>query len=473
MNILLIAPASGKWQGVGRKKLFSGKTFRFSMLSLLSVAAETPDDVTVQIIDEQIESVPWNADVDLVGITCMTALAQRAYEIAAKFRKRGLPVVLGGMHPTLCTDDALHHADAVVSGEAEGIWARVIKDARNGCLHGVYRQDTLRDLAGLKHPPRHLLKRDRYALSHAVQATRGCPHGCDFCAISAFSNQTHRRRPVDEVIDEIKALPGKFIIFVDDNLTADRDYCMELFQALIPLRKHWISQSTLAIADDDALVRAAARSGCKGIFVGLETFSKANLNAVGKSFNHVEQYRQSIQRLHAHGIAVEAGIVFGFEDDQPEVFAATLKLLDDLQVDMIQASIFTPLPGTPRHTSMQDRIFDRDWSNYDFHHVVFQPSGMTAEDLKAGHDWITRQFYRPWRIARRAWRHVLRPGGLISLPYFLAVNIAYYGRITRWRIRGRNPARSVFPNKESIAAQQRQTQPLAGTLAQITKVANG
>lgn len=443
------------------------------MLSLLSVAAETPDGINVQIIDEQIEPVPWDADVDLVGITCMTALAQRAYAIAAQFQKRGIPVVLGGMHPTLCTDDALQHADAVVSGEAEGIWPRVVKDAENGCLRGMYCQENTRDLAGLKHPPRHLLKRSRYALTHAVQATRGCPHGCDFCAVSAFSHQTHRHRPVDEVITEIKALPGKFIIFVDDNLTADRDYCIELFKALTPLKKHWISQSTLAIADDDAFLQTAARSGCKGIFVGLETFSKANLQAVSKSFNHVEQYRRTIQRLHAHGIAVETGIVFGFEGDQPEVFANTLKLLDDLQVDMIQASIFTPLPGTPRHTSMKDRIFDRNWASYDFHHVVFQPSGMTAEELKAGHDWITHQFYRPWRIARRAWRHALRPGGLISLPYFLAVNLAYYGRVTRWGIRGRNPARLTLRNKDAIVTKQRKTQPLAGPLAQITKVANG
>jgi radical SAM superfamily enzyme YgiQ (UPF0313 family) len=439
MNILLIAPASGKWRKVGRAGLFNGKTFRFSLLSLLSVAAVTPANAKVQIIDEQVDDIPWEADVDLVGITCMTALAPRAYEISARFRARGLPVVLGGMHPTLLPNEAIHHATAIVAGEAEGVWSRVVEDAEKNCLAGIYRSERFSSLEGLKHPPRNLLPSGKYSSVYATQATRGCPHGCEFCAVSAFNDKTQRKRPVDEVVAEVAEIPDRFVLFVDDNLTADREYAAKLFSALIPLKKHWASQSTLAIAEDPDFVRLAAESGCIGLFVGLETFSEKNLMSVGKSCHSVSSYRESIRCFHKNGIAIEAGIVFGFDGDGPDVFESTLKVLDQLGVDAVQVSIMTPLPGTPAYDKMRQRIFIKDWSQYDFHHPIFTPSNMTPAQLQAGHDWVTRQFYRPWRIVRRMWRHFKRPRGLETLKYMLALNLAYYGRTRSWRIRGWNP----------------------------------
>ena len=450
MKILLIAPASGKWRHVGRHRFLNGRTFRFSLLSLLSVAAESPPDADVRIVDEQIDDIPWDADVDLVGITCMTALAPRAYEIAHRFRQRRIPVVLGGMHPTLCPEEAIRHADAIVVGEAEGIWRQVVVDASDGRLKGIYRNDNP-PLVGLKRPSRHLLSAAKYAPIGAVQATRGCPHGCDFCAIAAFSRRTQRQRPVEEVIAEVKELPSRVFIFVDDNLTADRDYAKRLFAALKPLRKRWATQSTLAIADDPDLVRMMAEAGCIGIFAGLETFSDDNLGSVNKTCHRVQQYREAIQLLHRHGIIVEAGIVFGFDGDGRDVFRRTLKTLDDLEVDVIQVSIFTPLPGTPRAKLLADRIFDRDWADYDFHHTVFQPAQMSSRDLQAGHDWVTRQFYRPWRIVRRLWRHLQRPGAWASLLYLAAINAAYFGRTVRWRIRGWDPASGASTDDDSVA----------------------
>ena len=440
MKILLIAPSSGKWRHVGRRRLFGGKTFRFSMLSLLSVAAECPEDTDIQIVDEQIEDIPWDADVDLVGITCMTALAPRAYEIAGHFRRRKIPVVLGGMHPTLCADEAILHADAIVAGEAEGEWQKVLADVSRGCLRGIYRNERPPSLAGVKEPPRHLLSDGKYATINAVQATRGCPHGCDFCAVAAFSQRTQRQRPVEEVVAEVGQLSGRMFVFVDDNLTADRDYAKRLFSALKPLRKRWVTQSTLAIADDPEMVRLMADAGCIGIFVGLETFSEKNLESVNKTCHRVEQYREAIRLLHRHGIGVQAGIVFGFDGDDPTVFRRTLKVLDDLGIDMIQVSIFTPLPGTPRARLIADRVLDRNWANYDFHHAVFEPGNMRPSDLRAGHDWVTRQFYRPWRIVRRLLRHLVRPRALAALPYMAVVNAGYYGRVVRWGIRGNDPA---------------------------------
>lgn len=445
MKILLIAPASGKWHRIGRSRVFGGRVFRFSLLSLLSVAAETPAGDDIKIVDEQVQDVPVDEEFDLVGITCMTAAAQRAYGLAGMFRRRGIPVVLGGMHPTLLPDEALAHADAVCAGDAEGVWPRILDDARAGRLSGVYRGEP-GDLSRVTSPPRQSLDRRHYATVQAVQATRGCPNRCAFCSVSAFHQGRHRRRPVAAVAAEVAEFKHRFFVFVDDNLIADRDYARDLFQALRPLRKRWISQATLDIADDHELVKLAAEAGCVGLFVGIESFSEASLQQVDKGFNKVNEYRKKVQVLHAHGIGIEAGIVFGFDKDDAGVFRRTLKLLDDLEIDMVQVSVLTPLPGTPYHETVRDRIFDRNWSHYDFHHVVFTPRRLSAEDLQAGHDWITRKFYSPWRIARRLARLVARAGGWRVLPYAAAVNLAYYGRTVRWNIHGYDPAtRTVVP----------------------------
>ncbi|HPO10081.1 MAG TPA: radical SAM protein [bacterium] len=441
MKILLIAPASGNWKTVSRNRLFNGKTFRFSMLSLLSVAAETPLGAEIRIVDEQIDEIPWEEKFDLVGITCMTALAPRVYELASRFRALGIPVVLGGMHPTFCPDEALQHCDGVVAGEAEGVWPRVVEDVRNGCLGGIYRSDHLDDLSSLKKLPRHLLPGKGYSTRHAVQATRGCPHRCSFCSVSAFNKHTHRRRPVEQVIEEIRAIPAKSFMFVDDNLIADREYAARLFREMIPLKKRWITQVSLSMADDPEFVKLAAQAGCIGVFVGIETFSDGNLDRVDKTINRTADYRERIRVFHSYGIGIEAGIVFGFDQDSPEVFSRTLAMLDRLEIDLIQTSILTPLPGTAQYPAMEDRILDKDWSHYDFHHAVFSPSGMSAEALQAGHDWVTHEFYRPWRIARRVWRHLSRPNGWLTWPYVLAINLAYYGRVQCWNFKGWDPAR--------------------------------
>lgn len=449
MKLLLIAPASGNWNAVARRRLARGKAFRFSLLSLLSVAAETPPDVEVRIVDEQIEEIPWHENFDLVGITCMTALAPRSYRLAERFRSLGTPVVLGGMHPTFCPEEALRFADAVVAGEAEGVWPQVVEDARNGRLQPVYRREAPPCLASLRPAPRHLLASRHYATINAVQATRGCPHSCDFCAISAFSQSTQRARPPEHVAREVASFDDRFFLFVDDNLLADREYAADLFERLVPLGKHWIAQGTLSLGEDPELASLAARAGCFGLFAGMESFSQSNLSSVGKSCNRVDRYRESVERLHSLGIGVEAGLVFGFDHDEPDVFQNTLAVLDRLGIDLIQASILTPLPGTRRFEAMRDQVACHDWAQYDFHHAVFDPRGMAREELQAGHDWVTREFYRPRRIARRLAAHARRPGGVQTIRYVAALNMAYFGRVRTWGIRGRNPAadssRSVLP----------------------------
>jgi radical SAM superfamily enzyme YgiQ (UPF0313 family) len=434
MKILLIAPASGRWHGVARRRLCSGRTFRFSLLSLLTVAAETPTSDEVTIIDEQVEPVPGDLRPDLVGITAMTAAAPRAYALADGFRRRGVPVVLGGMHPTFLPDEALAHADAVCAGEAEGVWPSIVEDARRSRLGGVYRAPGPIDLTHLRPPPRHLLRRRHYGTVQAVQATRGCPHACSFCSVSAFHGGRIRRRPVPDVVHEVARLPGRFVLFVDDNLTADRDYLRELLLGLRPLGKQWMTQSTLALTDDEPLVALAAEAGCLGLFVGLETFSEPSLDASGKSFHRAREYEDRVCLLHAHGIGVEAGVVFGFPGDGPDVFRATVERLDEIAVDAVQISVLTPLPGTPLFEQLGPRIVERDWERYDYHHAVFEPRGMSPAVLQAGHDWATREFYRPWRITRRLARMARRPRGLRVMPYAVAVNAAYWGRVRSWQI---------------------------------------
>jgi len=440
MRVLLIAPASGKWKEVGRKRFLNGKTFRFSLLSLLTVASASPKNIDIDIVDEQIDGIPWNKTYDLVGITCMTATIFRAYEISSRFRQMKVPVVLGGMHPSLNPEEALQHADAIVMGDAEISWEKLLHDVAAGHLKRIYQNQDQISLAGIGIPRRDLLKSDSYSTINAVQATRGCNHCCNFCSVSAFHNGIQRRRPVSEVITEVGMIPDSFFIFVDDNLMADKAYAMELLEQLKPLKKTWVSQSTLELAMDSHFIQLAADAGCVGIFVGMETFQARNLMSVNKTCHSVQDYKQAIENFHNQGIGVEAGIIFGFDGDRPDVFPASLELLDDLQVDAAQISIFTPLPGTPVFSSMGHRITDFDWSHYDFHNVVFNPAGMTAEELKSGHDWITREFYRPWRIARRLIRQIKRKRGLQRIRYHAAINLGYYGRIIDWKISGINPA---------------------------------
>lgn len=439
MDILLIAPASGHWRGIARRRFFGGKTFRFSMLSLLSVAALSPRDARITIVDEQVEDVPDDGDFDLVGITAMTATAPRAHALAERFRARGVPVVLGGFHPTLNPEEALRHADAVVVGPAYGAWERLVEDLRAGRLQRLYEGDLQGRIP--VHLPRALVQRSHYLTVNATFASLGCRHGCGFCSITRVHGGQRRLRPVEEVVAEVAALRGRFLIFVDDNFTQDRDHAEALLRGLAPLGKRWVTQASIEVADDEQLLGALRRAGCVGLFVGLESFTEGALCAHGKTFNKPGRYREAVARIHRHGMFVEAGVIFGHDTDDREVFGRTLRELDAIGIDAIQASILTPIPGTPLFDEMGPRVFDRDWEHCDYRHAVFTPSLMSADELQAGADWVIRRFYAPGRIARRLARWLALPGGLTRFVYPLGLNLAYLGRVRRFGIRGHDPAR--------------------------------
>jgi radical SAM superfamily enzyme YgiQ (UPF0313 family) len=376
------------------------------MMSALSVAASAPPDVEVSIVDENVEPVDFDADADVVGLSFMTFNAPRAYEIARRFRERGRTVLFGGYHPTLVPEEAAAHCDALCIGPAEPNLPLMLEDWRAGRLKPVYR----RPLAEFRTRPidARLVHGRQYIASTVVQATRGCHNHCEFCSVAAFSDHVLYRKPIDDVVREIRAGRGRSVLFIDDSLSADPAHFRELLRAIVPLRIRWYSQIGFGVTRDAETLDLMERSGCRGVFVGFESISQRSLDETRKSFNRADEYREGIRRLHEHGIGVFAAFVLGYDSDGPDVFERTLRFLDEAEVDALQLTVLTPFPGTPLHRKMeqQGRLLDRNWEHYDLGHVVFEPAGMTAAALQAGHDEILATFYSwPW-ILRRLRRQV-------------------------------------------------------------------
>ncbi|QGP92907.1 Radical SAM superfamily protein [Neomoorella glycerini] len=400
MKIALIAPAwhDPLWESEKEKSIFPP-------LNLITLAALTPPQHEVTILDESLTDLDCDAKYDLVGISAMTALAPRAYEIADAFRKKGTRVVLGGMHPSALPEEAGGHADAVVIGEAEGSWQRLLADLEDGKLQPFYRQHERPSLEQMVNPRRDLLLRGRYLVPDTVQTTRGCPFACSFCTVSQFFGKSFRFRPVEEVIREVAGLEGEVIAFIDDNIVGHPGYARRLFSELarLPKKIKWFSQGSLNIARDEELLQLAAASGCIGLFIGFESLYPGNLKAVGKAVNRVEEYREAIKKIHDHGIAIEGAFVFGLDEDDESVFERTVKFAQDNRLEAAQFGILTPFPGTPLREALEreGRITSNDWSEYTISRVVFEPKNMSAKTLQEGFNWAWQEFYSLGSISRR------------------------------------------------------------------------
>lgn len=401
MKILLISPEIADSHFRFTKK--EARSFWFPRLSLTTLASLVPQGDDVKIIDETVDNIDFDIDVDLVGISVMTYHAPRAYEISERFRKRGVKVVLGGIHPSAMPDEARFHADSVVIGEAEETWPRLLEDFKRGELKPLYRQAGPPSLENLPFQRLDLLKHGAYMTNNCVQTSRGCPHGCDFCSVTKFFGKTYRYRPVKDVIKEVEALPGDYLVFVDDNIAGNRRYAKELFTALKPLKKRWGSQSSLSLANDPELLKLAAESGCGAMFVGIETLSQDNLQGVNKGFNKVSSYQDLINRFHDNGIMLNAGIIFGFDNDDESVFEKTVNFLVKNHIGLVLFSILTPFPGTGFYEKVEQegRIVDRDWKQYDGRHIVFRPKLMSSDTLQNGFYWSYRQFYSYGSMIKR------------------------------------------------------------------------
>ena len=400
-------------------------------LSLPHIASLVPAGHAVAIQDERVAPLKLSASIDLVLMSVKSCFAPRAFEIAARLRTMGVPVVMGGCHPTINPDECLEHADAVVVGEAESVFDQLIIDAEKGVLRGRYVGEPL-PMNGLPLPRRDLLQKD-YLLD-AIIVSRGCNHNCRFCCISDLYGPGFRARPVGEVVAEAKTL-GPRLGFHDENLVGDLSFGRELFEGLRPLKREFFAQVSTDILREPDLIELAARAGARGFLIGLESVNEANLKSVGKLHNNIDAYAELVERCRHHGILVAPGIVFGFDHDTPDVFARTLQALKRLKVDVCLFKVLTPYPGTPffRDLDKQGRILNKDWSFYDGHFPTFSPAGMSVEELFEGVDWIRKQFYSHRAILGRLGQYAELKMSIWATILFNYMIKGAYGHVATYR----------------------------------------
>lgn len=375
----------------------------------------TSDQHEVVFHDERLAPLPVNDLPDLVAMTVETYTARRSYQIAADYRRRGVKVVMGGYHPTFLPEEALQFADAIVIGDAEGVWHQVLEDAENNSLSSIYQGEEFPCLDGIKFD-RSIFQGKKYAPVTLVQYGRGCKYSCDFCSIRAFYGSNLRQRPIGQVIDEIKRHAGKFLFLVDDNIFVNGDQARELFEALIPLKKKWFCQVSIDIAKDPELVELMRKSGCISALFGFESLNTDNLKQMAKSWNvHYGSYGDSIRVIQDAGIMIYGTFVFGYDQDTRNSFDEAVEFAIDHKFYLANFNPLTPMPGARLYDRMvaeERMLYDRWWldENYRYGHATFTPLGMTADELTAGCFRARRKFNTLSSILKRgmAWRTNMR-----------------------------------------------------------------
>jgi radical SAM superfamily enzyme YgiQ (UPF0313 family) len=359
-------------------------------LSLGILSGLTPERHDVRIINDLVEPVDFDAPVDLVGITALTSQADRAYQICAGFREKGVKTVIGGVHPSLMPEEAIQHADTVVIGEAEGIWPRILSDAENNSLQPIYNNSTFDDLSCAVKPRWDRMNLGVYRRSPGrkfpripIYTTRGCVHNCSYCSVTKFFGRTYRFRPVAQVCDEIDYTGAESYFFVDDNICCNPDYSRELFTALQNRKISWFSQASTTILNTPELIPMMSKAGCRHLFLGVETLDRQSLLQVKKGFNRPEKYKELLERLLEVNIQPWCSIILNLADATQDSFEKTVSYLKSCGVGNIVIWILTPLPGTDLYDQFEKegRIIDRRWSHYDLNHVVYQPKNFQAKEL--------------------------------------------------------------------------------------------
>jgi len=402
MKIKLIAPREQREDTLS-------SSLKLQRVNLPLLAALTPPGHTVTIVDEAFAPDDTNQDVDLVGITVMTDVVPRAYDIADAYRRKGVKVVMGGIHPTVLPDEALAHADAVVVGEAEGVWPRLLSDAASGQLQRLYRADKMTDLQGLPKPRRDLFPGSKgkgyIPVPIGVETSRGCPNDCEFCSIGRTLGRQYRVRPVQEVIAEIEAIDSPHLFFVDDALALNRNAAKKLFTEMIPLRRMWLGQGTVSLAEDVELLRLMRRSGCLGLLIGFESVQKATQDEVMKIKNLKIDFYEAMRRFHDEGFGILGAFVLGFDYENKDVFDQTLEFVMRSRMDCVELRILTPYPGTRLYDRLlsEGRLFEQDWwlHGYPPDTLLYQPRGMTSDELINGFARLNRQTYSFGAMTKR------------------------------------------------------------------------
>jgi radical SAM superfamily enzyme YgiQ (UPF0313 family) len=380
-------------------------------LSLYILQGLTPAEHDVRIIEEEVESVNLEQDCDLVGISCMTANAPRAYELCHAFRKRGKTVVLGGVHPTILPDEALQHADSVVIGEAEGVWTTLLSDYQTNQLQKKY-HNPLPDLdTYVQKDFSKIIKRRLYNLI-PIMTTRGCPYNCNFCCVTNLYGKNIRHIPIKNVVRDIKESNEKHFMFLDDNIIGHPSYAKELFKAIKPLKIKWVGQSSVSLlVKDDELLQLAAESGCQALFFGVETVSKEQLHSLHKALKEIEHLEKAIKKIKKAGILIHASMVFGFDTDTKDIFDETVQFLKRNKISTVSFNVLTPYPGTKVYEQLkgEDRLITDDWSYFDHNTVVFKPKNMSPLELQFGKINARKKFYTITSVLKRFLGNLYNP----------------------------------------------------------------
>jgi radical SAM superfamily enzyme YgiQ (UPF0313 family) len=404
VKIKLIAPNEQN-----ENHISSAETFKIQKVNLPLLAALTPDVHTVKIVDEAFAPDELNEDVDIVGITVLTDLARRAYHIADTYRQRGVKVVMGGMHATVLPGEALQHADAVVIGEAEELWPKLLSDVVSGKMRKLYRANQITHLDGIPIPRRDLyprsISRSYTPLAFGIETARGCPYDCEFCPIGHVMGRQYRARAVSEVIAEMESIDFPYLFLVDDALALNRPIAKRLFTEMIPLRVKWVGQGLVSLAEDLELLRLMRLSGCVGLLVGFESVQKKTHDEMRKIKNLRIDFLEAMRRFHGEGIAILGAFVFGFDHENIDIFEQTFEFILKCRLSGVLLRLLTPLPGTRLYLRLlkEGRLFDPKWwlHGHTLDTLLFRPKGMTSNELLDGFSRLNRQTYSFGAVLKR------------------------------------------------------------------------
>jgi len=416
MKLLLILPTQLDHDGkpIRRKKASVNLNLNLPLLAGLA-----PPDVEARIINDYLEDIAPDLPVDLVGITTLLTSATRAYQLGDAFRARGKKVVMGGFHATACPDEVRPHCDALVFGEAEETWPRIIEDFRRGRLQDTYRATSQPELKGLPVPRYELVDKRKYMVEvYPVETSRGCPHACDYCASTKFHGHRHRLRPIGEVMRDIRATKSRYIAFIDDNIIGHKEHARELFKALIPLDIRWMAQTTMYMADDMELLDTAVKSGMRFAWTGIESLSQANLDEVHRNINQIDEFERRIKAFQKHGVIVGTNMMFGFDNETEEQFDQAYRFLARNRVFPF-LYILTPIPGTALYDRLEreKRILHKNWTRYTSFECVIQPKNFSPEKLNDLYFGLARRIFSTKNNIRRSLPGMFHNGFSRKFPF--------------------------------------------------------